>query len=169
MKAKDSDLLRYAVITVTKPRYNNTEISNETQAKVDVYDYAAQFNVIPEITSITVPHRENGRKPAYYARVTVEGTNVVGEAYHAGAAAFAEASAYINFKKEAEKAHQGEQMLVKHINTLTSKTGEKFLKFCKIKHKDWEQYKFVSNVTGNRVLGQLFLGDRLLSECTAHS
>ena len=58
--------------------------------------------------------------------------------------------------------------MVKHINTLTSQTGEKFLKYCKMKQKDWEQYNFVAKQAGLEWLGQLFLGERLLSECVMY-
>ena len=137
-------------------------------AKVDVFDYAAQFNTLPNFETTQIPIGVGAKKMGFYVRVTVPGTRIVGEAYHPSARTHAEIGACVNFKKRAEELHQGEKMLVKHINTLTSSTGRKFLEYCKMKHKDWQQYKFVAKTTATEVNGQLFLGDRLLSECSMY-
>jgi hypothetical protein len=167
MKDKESPMFENA-LRIAKHRIVSLEILlNNKSAKVDVYDYAAQFDTVPVFETRRLPsNNSRNATQGYFTRVTVRETKIVGEAFHPTARAYSEIGACVNFKKHAEELHQGETMLVKHINTLTSKTGEKFLQYCKMKQKDWEQFKFVlKQLNGAEVLGQLYLGDRLLSEC----
>jgi hypothetical protein len=167
MHHKSSIVFQHA-LCVTKYRNVSTEtIVNNKSAKVDVYDYAAQFDTLPVFETKPIPaSNAKNSSNGFFTRVTVEGTVIVGECYHPTVRAYAEVGACVNFKKRAEELHQGETMMVKHINTLTSKTGEKFLQYCKMKQKDWEQFRFVAkSLNGAEVLGQLYLGERLLSEC----
>jgi hypothetical protein len=162
-------VIQHALIVHTHTVAKASVISEHKGAKVDVYDYAAQLNALPVFETIQVmANSDKNSKPGYLVRVTVKGTIVSGEGYHNNCRAYAELAACVNFKKRAEELHQGEKMMVKHINTLTSQTGEKFLKYCKMKQKDWEQYNFVHKQVGQEVIGQLFLGERLLSECVMH-
>lgn len=167
MKDKSSPMFADAVCVAKYKNVSQETILTNKTAKVDVYDYAAQFDTVPVFETRTLPssNKRNGPK-GFFTRVTVHGTVIVGESFHPTVRAYAELGACVNFKKRAEELHQGETMMVKHINTLTSKTGEKFLQYCKMKQKDWEQFKFVAkSINGVEVLGQLHLGDRLLSEC----
>jgi hypothetical protein len=158
-------MIRNATFIVTHPPLGNEIISANTSSKVDVYDYAAQFDTVPQFETIKIP-LQLPQKFGYHVRVTVKGTTIVGEGFHSTQRAFAEIGACVSFKKRAEELHQGERMLVKHINTLTSQTGRKFLQYCSIKQKDWEQYNFVSKSIGPQdVHGKLYVGERLVSEC----
>jgi hypothetical protein len=166
LKSWSSPVFQYA-LCVAKHKVSANVITNNKSAKVDVYDYAAQFDTLPLFNTKTLPSSNSKNATiGYFTRVTVPGTAIFGESFHATVRAYSELGACVEFKKRAEELHQGETMMVKHINTLTSKTGEKFLQYCKMKQKDWEQFKFESKqLNGAEVLGQLFSGDRLLSEC----
>ena len=169
MKDYATPIIQYPLITKTRSSAKPQLFANNKSAKVDVYDYAAQLNAVPVFETIRIPKSaDKGAKLGFFVRVTVKGTIVSGEGYHKETRAFAEIAACVNFKAKAEELHQGEKMMVKHINTLTSQTGEKFLKYCKMKQKDWEQYNFVAKQAGLEWLGQLFLGERLLSECVMY-
>jgi hypothetical protein len=167
MKDKSSPMFAQALCIAQHAPPSQAMILTNVSAKVDVFDYAAQFDTVPVLDTMKI--RASGAKTAghgFFTRVTVEGTVIVGEAFHPTVRAYAELWACVNFKKRAEELHRGETMMVKDINTLTSKTGEKFLQYCKMKQKDWEQFNFVTkSLNGVEVLGQLYVGDRLLSEC----
>lgn len=167
MKGWSSPLFSDAVCVAKHKNVTHETILNNKSAKVDVYDYAAQFDTVPLFETRTLPSSNAKNAPkGYFTKVTVPGTIIFGESFHPTVRAYSELGACVDFKKRAEDLHQGETMMVKHINTLTSKTGEKFLQYCKMKQKDWEQFKFESkSLNGVEVLGQLFSGDRLLSEC----
>lgn len=144
-------------------------IAQHRSSKVDVYDYAAQLDTIPVFETTRVPaNHQYSAKLGYLSRVTVKGTSIVGEGYHPNASGFAEIAACMNFKTRAEELHQGEKMMVKHINTLTSQTGQKFLEYCKMKQKDWGQYNCVTKTRGHEFAAQLYIGDKLLSECVMY-
>jgi len=168
MKHNSSKTIQDAVLVATHQPIGSKITEAHTSSKVDVYDYAAQFDTLPQFEMIRVAsNSELNAKQGYFVLVTVKGTNVIGEGYSPSSHTHAEMAACLNFKKRAEELHQGEKMMVKHINTLTSQTGKKFLQYCKIKHKDWEQYNFTSkSYSAGFVVGQLFLGERLLSECS---
>jgi hypothetical protein len=103
------------------------------------------------------------------ARIIVPGLDIFGEGYHPTSAFNAQIGACLDFKKRAEASHDGKRMLVKNVSTLTSKTGAKFLQYCKMSQRDWEEYSFVcKNASRNEIAGKLFLGGRLLSECTMY-
>lgn len=169
MREKNSTLFSYPLIVI-KCSVTADINTVEKSSKVDVYDYAAQFDTLPVFDIIRIPKvaATDGARNGFYCRITVKGTSIIGEAYNATSLAAAELGACINFKKRAEELHQGETMFVKHINTLTSSTGEKFLQYCKLTQKDWEQYNFVAKSVGPVVQGSLNLGTRLLSECTMY-
>lgn len=171
LKDYASPLIQNALIVGTHSAISQELIYQNRSAKVDVYDYAAQLEAIPTFESIPVPSSpELQAKTGWLVRIMVNGTIVSGEGYHHQKRAYAEIAACIDFKKRAEQLHQGEKMMVKHINTLTSQTGGKFLEYCKIKQRDWEQYNFTyKQHDGFDFIGQLFLGDRLLSECVMYS
>ena len=144
-------------------------LSTNKSAKLDVVDYAAQHNTLPRIERLEIPAMR-GSKPGHYIRVSVPGVDIVGKGHHASMPGYAEIAACYQFKKLAEKEHQGETMRVKDINTLTSQTGEKFIEYCKMRQKDWEQYRFEHRqVRGMEIRGELYLGDRLVSECVMFS
>ena len=142
-------------------------VQGNKSSKVDVYDYAAQFNVLPEFKGIRIPIDSSPScKLGHFVRVTVKGTDIFGVGFHPSTNAFAEVAACVDFKKRAEEKHQGEKMMVKHINTLTSKTGKKFMEYCKMKLKDWEQYELkCKQINGWEMSAKLYVGDRLVSEC----
>ena len=160
-------MMRNALV-ITTTSIKADDAVREKSSKVDVYDYAAQFDTLPVFETIRMPGTAQPHaKEGYLCRVSVPGTNIVGEGFHPNFREYAEIGACVNFKKRAEELHQGEKMLVKHINTLTSKTGQKFLQYCKMKHKNWEQFVFTAKqVNGFAIHGQLHWGSRLLSECT---
>jgi hypothetical protein len=156
-----SIVIKYAVLVTCTSKCKEFQKS----AKLDVVDYAAQHNTLPKIERLEIATSRD-RKPGHYIRITVPGVDFVGKGYHPSVPSSAEMSACFAFKKMAEMEHQGEMLRVKDINTLTSQTGEKFLEYCRIRQKDWEEYKFVSRqVRGQEIRGELFLGDRLVSEC----
>jgi hypothetical protein len=148
----------------------DSEFKPNESAKLDVYDYAAQMNVLPNFETVPIALLpQPSSKMGHWVRVTVEGTIIQGEGFHA-IRGWAETAACVDFKQKAEEMHQGERMLVKHINTLTSQTGKKFLEYCKMKQKDWELYKFkATQAKGNEFRGSLHLGERLLSECVMYT
>jgi hypothetical protein len=166
MREKNSDLFSYPLL-VAKYHVKGDFLSDNS-SKVDVYDYAAQFDTLPVFDIVRIPKSGSQGPTGYFCRITVKGTSIVGQAYSPTSRATAELGACMNFKKRAEELHQGETMLVKHINRLTSSTGEKFLQYCKMKQKDWEQYNFVTKSHGGTIQGSLSLGTRLLSECTMY-
>jgi hypothetical protein len=138
-------------------------------AKLDVVDYAAQHDCLPRIERLEIPASRKS-KPGHYIRVSVPGVGIVGKGYHSSLPGYAEIAACYQFKKLAEREHQGETMHVKDINTLTSQTGEKFIEYCKMRQRDWEQYRFEHRqVRGFETRGELYLGDRLVSECVMFS
>ena len=171
LKYWDSPIIRDPLVvgrasTLTGDR----EFRLHESAKLDVYDYAAQMNVLPKFQAIQIAANSQPQsKLGFWVRVTVEGTVIEGEGFHA-VRAYAETAACMDFKQKAEEIHQGERMLVKHINTLTSQTGKKFLEYCKMKQKDWEMYKFTCiQGKARECRGSLLLGDRLLSECLMYT
>lgn len=167
LRQYQSAIIREPVIAATTMSLKGThEFRLHESAKVDVYDYAAQMNVLPQFETIQLSSSGNANaKTGYYVRVTVEGTIVKGDGYHSHIRAYAETAACVEFKRVAEHMHQGERMLVKDINTLTSQTGKKFLEYCKMKQKDWEMYDFrCKQGQAMEFRGALYLGNRLLSE-----
>jgi len=167
LREYQSAVIREPVIAATTMSLKGAdEFKLHESAKVDVYNYAAQMNVLPHFETTQLSSSGNANaKTGYRVRVTVEGTIVKGEGYHSHIRAYAEIAACVEFKRMAECMHQGERMLVKDINTLTSQTGKKFLEYCKMKQKDWEMYEFkCKQGQGMEFRGALYLGDRLLSE-----
>jgi hypothetical protein len=173
MREKESPVFRWALL-ITKHKSRPKLNKFENSSKVDVYDYAAQFDRLPTFEYFEIPKSRNHThligSSAHVCRVTVEGTSIVGEALSSVSRAYAELQACMVFKQEAEKFHLGGQILVKDINKLTSATGEKFLQYCKIQQKDWEPYNFLTKTgPANSQIGSLFQGTRLLSECTMYT
>src|SRR5580704_14168685 len=98
MRANDSIMFRYAVITAVAPRYDQETLNQNLHAKVDVYDYAAQFDTLPSFQTSPIPIHPGGKgKVAYHSRITVHGTTVVGEGF-ASTTSRAEIAACITFK-----------------------------------------------------------------------
>jgi hypothetical protein len=171
MREKNSKIFLWSVL-LAKLKSLPKQKGFEASSKVNVYDYAAQFDHLPKFEYFEIPKSRNRlvSGSAYCCRVTVEGTSIVGEGLSSASRANAELHACMMFKQEAEKFHQEGQILVKDINKLTSATGEKFLEYCKIKQKDWEPYNFVTKIgPGASHIGSLYQGTRLLSECTAYT
>jgi len=170
LKGHKSRVFYFAKVVRTMPKLMAPVIAANRSAKLDVYDYAAHFDVLPQFEWEKIPVNQDAKaKNGHLCRVRVEGTNILGEGFNPTSEIFAEITACLDFKARAEKAHQGEKLLVKHINTLTTKTGKKFLEYCKLRSKDWAQYRFQGKQApgGMAVVGQLFLADRLMAECAA--
>jgi len=167
---QNSKIFYFARVRATMTQLSQPVLNANRSAKLDVYDYAAHFDVLPEFELEKIPlSNDIQSKTGYLCRVHVKGTNVIGEGLHRSNSNLAEVAACMDFKIRAEKAHQGQKFLVKHINTLTTQTGQKFLEYCKLRSKDWALYRFESKRNYDVAVGKLFLADRLIAECSAQS
>lgn len=111
---------------------------DEADAKTDIYNYAARFDCVPNVTAERV-HRGNRNHARKIIEVTVElpeqNIKVVGKGLELK---MAEISAGVRFKHEAEKYHaeHGESSIViKDSTTLNTGNIQNFFEFYKILNK----------------------------------
>ena len=111
---------------------------DEADAKVDIYNYAARFDCVPNVTTEEVRRRHRGQTKTII-EVTVElpeqNIKVTGKGF---ALKMAEISAGVRFKQEAEKYHaeHGESSIViKDSTTLNTGNIQNFFEFYKILNK----------------------------------
>ena len=111
------------------------QVQEKKDALVDIYNYAARFNMVPQIKAERMNRKERGRTRQYVA-VSVElfeqGIRVSGIATEIAAA---EVKAGILFKKEAERHHAergSDAIVIKDSGALTTENASQFLEFYKI-------------------------------------
>ena len=116
---------------------NKNAHAQERDALIDIYNYAARFDTVPQIKAEILHKKERGRIRKYVA-VSVElfeqGIKVTGIATEAKPA---EVKAGILFKKEAENYHArrgSDAIVIKDSGALTTETASHFLEFYKILH-----------------------------------
>ena len=109
--------------------------NEEKNAIMDIYNYAARFDAVPNVT-FKVHSRMERARPRKYVEVTVElpeqGILVKSEAK---AIEVAETRAATMFKEEAEryqKIYGGETIVIKDSGALTTDNATKFMEFLKI-------------------------------------
>ncbi|KAI9833160.1 MAG: hypothetical protein M1819_003782 [Sarea resinae] len=133
-------------------------LQDEADAKTDIYNYAARFDLVPQLTvrPIFRPFRARGKK---LIEVSIElpdqGIKVAGRALNLKAA---EVGASIRFKQEAEKYHaeHGDSSLViKDSTTINSSNVKKFFEFYQIHHKDAKFETDTKRVTGLKQFGSI--------------
>jgi ATP-dependent RNA helicase DHX36 len=142
---------------------NNKELlSEEADAKMDIYDYCARFDTVPVFTMI-----ERGRKKQRIFEVTVKMTeqDIEGSA-KAKDRRKAEILACVDFKKKAEEYHSkygDENIVVKDALALNSRNARKFFEYYKMMSKDAHyDVKIVSigKKGSAEHQGQMMLNDR---------
>ncbi|KAL9014480.1 MAG: hypothetical protein Q9173_000879 [Seirophora scorigena] len=116
-------------------KMDSNVLKEQKGARLDIYNYAARFDAIPEITEriLLKSHRQKVHEvtvklPAQEIEATARGTN----------AKTAEVAAALRFKEAAGKyqAKHGDQSLViKDSTALTTENSRKFLEFYKIKNR----------------------------------
>ncbi|KAL8933172.1 MAG: hypothetical protein Q9216_006490 [Gyalolechia sp. 2 TL-2023] len=122
---------RLALLKIDK--LNQNVLREEKDAKSDIYNYAARFDAIPEITEQMIRLRS---KKIYEVTVKLPEQNiqVAGRGTRIRAA---EIAAALNFKEAAEKyqaEHGDKSLIIKDSAALTTETGGKFFDFYKIKY-----------------------------------
>ncbi|KAG8529962.1 uncharacterized protein KY384_005443 [Bacidia gigantensis] len=107
----------------------------EKDAIVDIFDYAARFNLIPEIHTRPVTRKQSGRpRASIEAIITLKEQNISVSGFGTQPP-YAEADAAIRFKKEAERfqAKEGKDaLIIKDSSALTTENAGKFIEFLRI-------------------------------------
>lgn len=137
MKCKEHEALRSRLVLLQIDKIDNSIIKEQKDAKMDIYNYAARFDAIPQISEQTLlrSHRTRGRKileisvklPAQNIQVTARGAD----------RRSAEIAAALRFKEAAESyqaAHGDHSLVIRDSTSLTTTNSSKFFDFYKIKH-----------------------------------
>ena len=130
------------------------EREKEKTAIVDIYNYAARFDAVPQIKGEAVSQTERGRLRKSYS-VTVElfeqGIQVSGRGRDLMSA---EINAGLKFKQEAERYHASrgsEAIVIKDSSALTTENATKFFDFYRILRPGISiETKFTQVSQGNR-------------------
>ena len=126
---RDSGINQFNKQSMNKAR------NEEKNAIMDIYNYAARFDAVPNVT-FKVHSRMERARPRKYVELTVElpeqGILVKSEAKSLDVA---ETRAATMFKEEAEryqKTHGSETIVIKDSSALTTDNASKFMEFIKI-------------------------------------
>lgn len=114
----------------------NQDVRNEEKdAKIDVYNYAARFDCVPEFHIETFGQRRS-RRQVIQVEIAIPQQDIKGVA-RGTTIAMAETAAALKFKEAAERFHvrQGtESFVIKDSSTLTTHNAKAFFDFYKIQH-----------------------------------
>ncbi|KAL9592404.1 MAG: hypothetical protein Q9179_006754, partial [Wetmoreana sp. 5 TL-2023] len=139
VKLKNRDVLKARMGIIEVDRVDDHVLKEERNSKLDIYNYAARFDAIPEIhhRSLAGSHRMRARR-IHEVTVKLPEQNI--EAIGRGAQLkSAEIVAALRFKEAAEK-HQAEHgdksLFIKDSGALTTDNSSKFFEYYKIKHPD---------------------------------
>ncbi|KAL8986725.1 MAG: hypothetical protein Q9177_004008 [Variospora cf. flavescens] len=126
---------RLAVLQIDK--VDSSVLKEQKDAKLDIYNYAARFDAIPEISEriLLRSHRQKGGK-IYEVTVKLSSQDIEATARGTNPTT-AEVAAALRFKEAAEKyqAKNGDQSLViKDSTALTTENSGKFFEFYKMKN-----------------------------------
>lgn len=110
-------------------------MADEANAKADVYNYAARFDLIPQF-SVKIRHQPHTARKSFYAEVniTLPEQNIDVTA-RGKTLPQAEIAASLRFKTEAEKYHArhgDDTIVIKDATALTTDNAQKFFKYLRI-------------------------------------
>ncbi|KAI4141652.1 MAG: hypothetical protein L6R39_005245 [Caloplaca ligustica] len=139
VKCRDHENLK-ATLWLEVDRISDTVLKEEKDAKLDIYNYAARFDAVPDISERTVPAPgyANGRNRIHEITVKLPEHNI--EATGRGVdQRSAEIAAALRFKEAAEKyqaSRGGQALVIKDSDALTTENSSKFFDFYKTKHRN---------------------------------
>ncbi|KAL8922131.1 MAG: hypothetical protein Q9208_005326 [Pyrenodesmia sp. 3 TL-2023] len=114
-------------------KIDHSTMEDQKDAKLDIYNYAARFDAIPQISEYA--HRVQGKR-IHEITVKLPEQNIHVSARHREKRA-AEIAAALRFKEAAEKyqaAHGDQSLVIKDSTSLTTETSRKFFDFYKIQN-----------------------------------
>ena len=114
-------------------KIDSNTLNEEKDAKMDIYNYAARFDCVPEF-HIKTSQSSRSQRIQVEVIMPQQDINVVGKGANLGVA---EIAAALEFKKAAEQfqVRQGtESFVIKDSSTLTTQNAKAFFDFYKIQH-----------------------------------
>jgi ATP-dependent RNA helicase DHX36 len=150
-------------------------LSQEQDAKLDIYDYCARYDTVPEYVCKDIT-RSGTRKALIEVTVQMPQQGIIATA-RATDRRVAEILASVEFKRQAEEwhaKHGDEDILVKDVaSVINSRNAKKFFEFFKI-HNPGAVYQFQATqlkssgrskrVTGSMMEGRVYLNDQPIGE-----
>ncbi|KAL8798479.1 MAG: hypothetical protein Q9182_006633 [Xanthomendoza sp. 2 TL-2023] len=140
VKLKDNETFKDAIAHLQVDHIKSSDMQNETDSKLDMYNYAARFNTTPEISVKYSTRSRASRGRITVCEVTVKlpdhGIEVVGRSTEL---LKADLAAALRFKEAAEKyqAEHGDQsMVIKDATTLTTHNSHKFFDYYRTVHPE---------------------------------
>ncbi|KAL8949399.1 MAG: hypothetical protein Q9222_004482, partial [Ikaeria aurantiellina] len=137
VKLKDNNVLKEGLAFMQVDKLDQAVMNEEKDAKLDIYNYAARCDALPEINvrSLARPRRGKGRKLfEVTVKLSEQNIEVTGRGFQEHSA---EIAAALRFKEAAEKyqAEHGDQSLViKDSAALTTDNSSKFFEYYRIMH-----------------------------------
>lgn len=133
VKLRNHKALKAKLVPLQIDKIDHSTMKDQKDAKLDIYNYAARFDAIPQISEYA--HRAQGRR-IYEITVKLPEQNIHVSARHKDKRA-AEIAAALRFKEAAEKyqaAHGDQSLVIKDSTSLTTETSRKFFDFYKLKY-----------------------------------
>ena len=153
---------------------NNTEsagahdkelLSDEADAKMDIYDYCARFDAVPTV-NVRETRRPGTRKGLFEVTVGFPQQNILATA-RASELKNAEIVASVEFKRQAEEFHSkqgGSTIIVKDISSINSRNARKFFEFFKMFDKHARYDVVLEQTSGRKGSGGSFRAQMVLNE-----
>lgn len=137
MKCREHEALKPRLALAQVDKLDQKVLKEQKDAKMDIFNYAARFDAIPEIFERTTlrSHRARGRK-VHEITVRLPEQNIEATARGVDQRS-AEIAAALRFKQAAEKyqaAHGDRSLVIKDSAALTTENSSKFFDFYKIRH-----------------------------------
>ena len=134
--AKLHELGEFKTIFQPDLKMDKDLLKEERDAKIDICNYAARFDCVPDFHIMPLHKRGSGRQHGFQVEVTMpqQDINVVGRGT---TLAMAETAAALKFKEAAERfqVRQGtESFVIKDSSTLTTHSAKAFFEFYKIQN-----------------------------------
>ncbi|KAG0633230.1 P-loop containing nucleoside triphosphate hydrolase protein [Tuber brumale] len=153
---------------------NNTEsagvhdkelLSDEADAKMDIYDYCARFDAVPTV-NVRETKRPSPRKGLFEVTVGFPQQNILATA-RASELKNAEIVACVEFKRQAEEFHSkqgGSTIIVKDISSINSRNARKFFEFFKMFDRQSRYDVELKQIAGRKGSGGAFRAQMMINE-----
>ncbi|CAZ80083.1 unnamed protein product [Tuber melanosporum] len=153
---------------------NNTEsagvhdkelLSDEVDAKMDIYDYCARFDAVPTV-NVRETKGPGPRKGLFEVTVGFPQQNILATA-RASELKNAEIVACVEFKRQAEEFHSkqgGSTIILKDISSINSRNARKFFEFFKVFDRQARYDVELKQTSGRRGSGGAFRAQMMLNE-----
>lgn len=146
--------------------FDQALLNDESDAKMDIYDYCARFDAVPMFI-FRETQRPGNRRPLVECTVEMPEQNIQASA-RAADKKVAEILACVEFKKQAEEYHakHGEStIVVKDLLALSTRNARKFFEFYKMHNRGVTYDCTIKQVSGGtkRLKAGYFLGQMMLN------